>query len=346
MTVVVERPGKDEPYDRIEILTSARDFKKNVRVYSSTSSGEELPEIWKQLSDDTVFDFSSRIDLRKKKFEIDSTSSRYLKIVFTDERPAGEEEESIRLEYDGLKFEVGGLKDEPFRIDRIRGWRGEKRAGEAVLDRKIISQPGQIIDDNGDSIHNLGPVNLPVSQITLRVDRKYYHRRVELLGASSDNDEEYTSIGSGTIYNIPGMDDPSATFSVAARDHRYLKLRIVNRDNPPLDVLKLELAWPRNNLYFIPEKGRSYSLFFGGDDILRPDYELGQIIKGEHGILSSFPGLALENIRKNSGYEAGKPKPTKEITEKAAFKIVILVLVLGLAWWLYSLMKKLPRSDV
>ncbi|MDF1536852.1 MAG: hypothetical protein P1S46_10210 [bacterium] len=279
VTVLVERPGKEKAYDRIEILTPARDFKKNVGVYSSPDTGEDLPGTWRKLADDTVFDFSSRIDLRKTRFGIPGTSSRYLNLVLTDERQVGEEEGSIRLEYDGLRFEVGGLNDEPFRIDRIRGWRGESRAGEPVLDRKIISRPGHIIDERGDSIYDLGPVNLPVSRVTLRVDRKYYHRRVELMGADSDSDEKYVRVGSGTIYNIPG-----------------------------------------------------------------PDYELAQVVRSEHGKLSSYPEPALKNVRNNPGFMAGKPESTKEITENTAFKIVILVLVLGLAWWLYRLMKKLPVS--
>jgi hypothetical protein len=346
VVVILERPENEKAYDRIDISTPARDFKKNVEVYTSSGSGDGLPGEWQMLASDTVFDFTSRIDLRKTRFQVGSTSSRYLKLVLTSEKAAGEEGQSIRLEYDGLQFEVGGMNREPFRIDRVSGWRGERRAGEPVMDRKVIIRPRHDVDDKGNSLYSLGPVNLPLSQVTLKVDRKYYHRNVQLLGADTDNDEDYIQTGSGTVYNIPGMDEPSASFSVAARHYRYMKLKVVNRDNPPLDIQQLELAWPRTNLFFLPEKDRSYTLFFGGDKISKPDYELGQIIKKEHEQLASYPVLSLEGTRKNSGYKASEPvKTTREATETAAFKIIVGLLVLGLGWWLYSLMKKLPAAS-
>ena len=346
VTVVVERPVREGAYDRIEIVTPARDFKKKIQVLTSLDNGNEIPSEWLQYTDDSLFDFSSNIDLRKTRIHVSSTSSRYLKLILTDDRPAANGEQTLRLKYDGLEFEVGGMKEGPFRVDRIRGWRGKSRAGSTVLDTMTVEKPVRTINDSGDSIYFLGAVNLPVTSVTLQVEKKYFHRRVVLLGSDGDQDDDYREITSGTVYNIPGMDEPSVTVTSPARSYQYLRLKVINRDNPPLEIRKVDLHWPRSNLYFIPEKGRSYSLYFKGEEISRPSYELGQIIQKDPVRLVTYQELVLGEIKNNDEFSDEEVKPEREMTERAIFKIIILILVFGLSWWLFSLMRKLPKSEV
>ena len=342
--VILERPEVEQDYNNIDIKTPARDFKKEVRIYTSNGQGDEIPGAWQFLKSDSIFDVSSQIDLRKTVIEMPGTGSRYLKLEIISDGTAGEGK-SIQLKYDGLEFRTEELNREPFRINRVSSTQGVSRAGKPVLDWKVVSKPDYVTDDNNDSIFELGLVDLPVIQVRLEVGRKYFHRSVKLLGAVKDDKKEYKSVGSGTIYRIPDLDKFSNSISSSILDERYLKLKVINGDNSPLDISKIELAWPRANLFFIPEKERSYTLNFGVENISKPEYEVGRIIKNNHEKLSTYSVLLLKKVRTNPGYVASKPATKKEITERAIFKIIIILLVLGLAWWLFNLMKKLPAAN-
>ena len=58
-------PGADTPYDRLEVKTGARNFRKAVAV-----SGSDDQQNWRELCRDMIFDFSARVGLRKTYLEL------------------------------------------------------------------------------------------------------------------------------------------------------------------------------------------------------------------------------------------------------------------------------------
>ena len=295
----------------------------------------------REIAADTIFDFSSRIDLRKTSVAIPETDSAFLRLSLRDDAPALDGPE-MRLRYEGLEFWTEGTKDGPFRVERILGWSGERRPAEHYYDHVTIDTPTVIIDEHGDSVIELRG-RLPVARVTFEVGNSYYHRRVELLTATDDRGAEYRVAARGTIYKIPGMTESHDKISFNQPSH-YLRLKVLNEDNPPLRIRSVKIEWIRRNLYFVPEPGRTYTLHVGSDVVASPHYELGKLIPSDHAKLRHFASLSLEALQPNVGYDPSS-KPTKrEGLEQAAFVGLVVILACALTIWAVHLLKKMPTE--
>ena len=77
-------------------------------------------------------------------------------------------------------------------------------------------------------------------------------------------------MASGAIYKLPGVATADNTLRVQHAQSSYLRLKILNGDNPSLRLQQVEAAWIRQNLYFIPAAGRRYTRYFAGTCLSTP----------------------------------------------------------------------------
>jgi hypothetical protein len=344
VTIVLERPDLARRFTGIDINTPARNFRKSLQVLAGPA-GDGPDSSWRVVKAGMIFDFSSQVDLRKTTLDIPSTDEDFIKVVIRDESGTTSTGRQMRLKYDGLDFQVGGKPGEVFRVNSVTGWRGEEKERKKVYDREIVQNPVRTTDKNKNSVYDLGLVNLGISKVRFQVGNIHYHRRVELWKAGKPEEDDYRLVAAGTIYNIPGMKEPQNTFSIQASRYRYLRIKIINRDNPPLNLRGFELEWPRLNLYFIPDADRNYSLFFGSEQVSRPEYEIGNIIRNDPVKLQEYESLQLGTVRQNAGYDPDMSSLMKSRLEKTVLIVIIMVLVAALSWWLFALMRKMPGSD-
>lgn len=339
--IVLERPKKGAAYSSIQFITSNRDFKKSVRIMAGSNR-----EVWNELASDILFDFSSRINLRKTSIEIPETDLPYLKVLIQNDSLSRSDGTDIKLQYDGLEFTVDRSRTKIFRIDRINGSKGISTPAEEVHDYAFFKDTDTSIDSDGNTVINLGLVNLPVTEVTLKVDNPYYHRLVELWSSDSVREDSFHKSGKGTIYKVPGMNKSKSTIRFQQPKRKYLQLKILNGDNPQLRIREIKIAWVRQNLYFIPEDGRSYALHYSAAKINTPRYELKSLIVPEYEKLKDYKVISIKSIQSNPYYRPQKQTvKTKEKLEKFLFTGVVLILVCGLGFWVYRLMKKIPTDS-
>jgi len=97
--IVLKRSSTTEPVTRLEIETPDRDFNKVVTVWGSTDK-----ENWKILGEEPIYDFSSRVNLRKTQIALSKNAYPYFQLAVDEGEEKGNSQE-IRLRYDGMDFQ-------------------------------------------------------------------------------------------------------------------------------------------------------------------------------------------------------------------------------------------------
>jgi hypothetical protein len=248
----------------------------------------------------------------------------------------------MTLRYDGLEFSVQQGKPQTFRIDQIVGRRRAVPSFLPVYDQVSFAPPDLHTDDRGNTIIALGRVNLPVTEVRLSVDTRYYYRTVELWTADIDKPEAYRRVVSGVVYHIPGMQTPRTTLVTPSVQSPYVQLHIINGDNPPLRVQHVTVAWPQYQLYFIPEADRRYTLYCGNAHSRAPVYEVRHVLSADPVTLNQYPVVALGPVQQNPTYRPSPAQKPWYRTDKTLFTGAILLFACGLGVWMYRLMQRLP----
>jgi hypothetical protein len=355
-TIVLQRPQDTGPFWELTVHTTARDFHKTVRLQASHDR-----VTWVEVITDALFDFSSRIDVRKVTLAFAETDAPYLRLHIQDAAPSKAEPAAMQLRYEGLDFAVRGAPAKPFRIDRISGRVGqpstaahhrsaaevrtaaEVHSADEAYDYLTLADLDTRTDTQGNTLVHLGRVNLPLAQLRLTIDNPYYFRRVELWAADTDKDAAYRQVANGAVYKLPGVASAHTTLRVSYPQSPYLRLKILNGDNPPLRLQQIEAAWIRQNLYFIPAAGRRYTLYFGGAPQRPPEYELRRLLPAQPAQLEQYTAVWLGDIQPQPHYTPGL-RQWQGGMEKTLLTVIVLVLASGLGLWAYRLLKTVTRA--
>ncbi len=161
-----------------------------------------------------------------------------------------------------------------------------------------------------------------------------------------DEEDAYQRLASGVIYTIPWQEKPERVILVNRPQQPYLRIKILNGDNPPLRIAQVDVSWVRHNLYFIPETGRHYRLYFGGEQMAVPEYELGKLVRADYATLQAYPAWSVGQVEANTDYDPSLTPDTKAQIEKIVFSTLVLLVACGLGWWGYQLLKKIPARPV
>jgi len=146
-------------------------------------------------------------------------------------------------------------------------------------------------------------------------------------------------VASGAIYKLPGVATADNTLRVQHAQSSYLRLKIFNGDNPSLRLQQVEAAWIRQNLYFIPAAGRRYTLYFGGEQMRAPEYELRRLLPAQPARLEQYAAVSLGDLQPHTRYNPRTAQGTRTQVEKTLLSVVVLVLAGGLGFWAYRLLK-------
>ncbi len=110
--IVLEQPRHNgqkgtRTFRELEFVTPGRNFIKSVRI----QVGDDAATNWRDLTTDTIFDFSSRVDLRKTTITLQETTASSVRVLLQDAtQPVGSGPD-VSLRYDGLEFSVAGEQD-------------------------------------------------------------------------------------------------------------------------------------------------------------------------------------------------------------------------------------------
>jgi hypothetical protein len=335
--IILKAPDDAGTYREIELNIDGVDFNLRIEIASGTDGQE-----WQPLASGAVFDFSSRVDVRNTRVDFPPTHAPFLRLILADSEETERDNPEMRLRYEGLEFWTAGGKSGPFHIDSVLGWSGERRSAAPYLEHVTISDPATELDANGDTIVHLN-VRLPVAYLGLDVANTYYYRHVQLLTDRDAENSEYRVAASGVIFKVPGPADAEDELWLD-RPIAHVRLKVINEDNPPLQIRGVDIGWVRRNLYFVPEAGQSYALYLGNAEVKSPRYELRKLIPSDHAALASYVEASLSPVLPNPVFDPQGSRSGREAFEKTMLVILIVLVVCGLAVWAYRLLRNLPSE--
>ena len=338
-TIVLERPEESGAFWEISLVTSARDFHKSVQVQTSTDL-----VTWQEVATDTVFDFSSRLNLRKTAITVPETTARYARLLLQEVPPATAHGPDMTLQYEGLHVRLNNANVPGFRLEQILGRGGATAPASTIYDRATFPQPQVTPDKEGNTVVDLGGVHCPITEVTMHVDNPYYYRQVELWAADKDSPEAYRQIASDVLYKIPGMAVAKNTLSVQQPQQHYVRLKVRNGDNPPLRIRQVDIAWVPQHLYFIPEAAQHYTLYYGSESQRPLVYELRHLLTAQQAARLVSPAVSLGEPQPNPDYRPPPSQGRQHTFENALLLVVIVLLTGGLSVWLYRLLRAIPSS--
>ncbi len=340
--ITMKLPEQHRPVTVIEIQTPDRDFKK--RVVLSTSRDNKT---WRVAAGDAIYDFSSRVDLRKTRIEFKKTVDRYFRLKLTDDGGGKEQGgTSIKLKYEGLDFSVEGMQKKEIRIQGVHALTALYRERVPVYDTRVFSNVSAKADKDGNTVIIL-KTGLPVERLSFDIANPYYSRSVMVSVSAAEDEETYRFIARGTIYRfaLDGRKEEQAFIDARSSKQASYKIAIENRGNPPLDVKAVDLSWVKQDLYFLAlNDGDRHTLCFGNDTLTRPEYDIARFITRENLARHSPAALTSGELRVNSGYVPKAPKQKRARIEKLVLTAVVVVLVIGMGYWLFMLVRKIARE--
>ncbi len=236
-----------------------------------------------------------------------------------------------------------GEDREPVKLESLQIFRqGEKEPRESVYPGKILSTDSLPDKKAVQHVVDLGFKNLPVSSVHFGVNQKNFYREVQV--EVSGDRKEWLSAGSGAIFSLPAgvvAKERGESASVSfwgEKKARYLRITVINGDNPSIPFEKIEARGLTRFVAFVPEKGRTYSLIYGNKAAAAKDYDAVRYFSSRS-VDTLSPATLGPQIRNPSFKLDVRREPWTNNT--ALLWIVIGAVSIGIIYLAINLIKKL-----
>lgn len=261
-TFVVDIGREGSLHNRIEIVTSSVNFRRDVLVESSSDA-----DTWAEVAEQSIYDFTLTergVSTRDTLVRYPETTSRYLRVRIMDD---GE----------------GSLATTGARMFIAR-----------EVPPREVEWPAAISFVYEDSENNatvvdidMGRNGLPSHILSLKVSDVNFYRTVSL-DASADGENWRRLVSNAAIYSYdtPKFVGGNLVITYPETRTRFFRLIVRNEDNPPILFEDVEVKGLGRRIVFMAEPGESYQLYYGNAEARRPSYDLAHI----------FPYLETENL--------------------------------------------------
>lgn len=338
VTILLKNPEPSEEINALTLDIPDRDFHKEIIL-----DGSHDQTNWSQLVKDSIYDYSSQVDLRKVRLDFASSRFGFYRISMRDAvKPKGQDP-AIHVRAKGVNVSIHYPEAKKIMVHRIVGHSGNHREAVTIYDNQMAHPWNSITKDRKTIIDIQAGVRF--GRVDFEIDNPLYYRRVDIYYSETGTGNSYRLLTSGPhIYRTP---DDTLNYIVNRFPHYpYIRFEIENKDDPPLNITGLRLTWVRKLLCFYGlEAASAYTLVFGNNQIAAPDYDIKKII-GQYNWTEVFAKqnpdshqLTLTELSENPSFQRNIPdKQAKR--EGVILTIVVICLVTGLGIWLYKLLRK------
>lgn len=202
--------------------------------------------------------------------------------------------------------------------------------------------------------------NLPVDTIEFGVDDTYFYRGYEILGRNEEilveqrrtetgpeaveREAPWRSVARGVLYRVRGEDGivrESTVHEALDAPYRYLKIRIRNEDNAPLNIAGVSVKRRElPDLVFEHGPAQSYTLYAGNPDADAPRFDLARAAPAA--LADEWPEASLGRAE-----SIAPPDPLEPWTERyhAVIWAALLIAAGALAFAVYRAMGNLAQES-
>ncbi|RLE20133.1 MAG: hypothetical protein DRJ08_07390 [Acidobacteria bacterium] len=339
-SMILEVPATAQPIRMLFFSTPNRDFRKSISI--STSDDRKN---WTPLLNESIFDFSQNVDLRKTSVSFNPIKCRWFRIQLADvELPP--ENEAIQLNYKGLKFSSTGKASTPFRINSVTASTRARSTEADTSDTIKLTNFDTKTDAAGNTILSFSS-GIPISSIAIETTNSVFYRSVSLKGERITLDRHDISLARGTFYKFSLGNKTQQRVSLATQpsDTGNYKLTIFNGDNAPLAITALRLTWVRRNLFLIPETNplKDAVLCYGNPKVPAPHFDVARFIRPDNWEQHNSTTIKPEPPVRNTDFQQAEKPWTPEFS-RIALILIVLMLAAVLAIWLWKLTRQAGQN--
>jgi hypothetical protein len=188
---------------------------------------------------------------------------------------------------------------------------------------------------------DLGFRHLPVVSLQFEIATPYFYRGYELHGRNEikekvprktetgsdivEREVPWSFVHRGVLYRTQHKNKTTESLKVEnlIAPYRYLKLRILNGDNRPLQIDRVFVYRRETRLVFQPQTGKRHMLLGGNPKVGGPDYDLSRAVKG-------LDELKLPVISLGPPTRIARKEPLAPWSERYSVVIwVVLIIAVG-----------------
>ena len=325
----------------IEIITGNENFEKTVSVF-----GSDDKEKWEKLCENQpIYDYSRFMDIRDTTVEFKGKRYKYYKIVIDNVSQALISSFSrIFAKYSKGKMEeeyASFIRDEGvLHLDGMEFF--SKTENEVYGENKESEYALEISEIKEDEKRQVSSVFLlssgqPLSKLLLEVKDKNFRRKVEVEVLDKTGvQDSWLRLVSAEIYrdNTSGGKKEKLDIPLIFSKKRYkeYKIKIYNRDNRPLDITGVKAKGIGYEVLFFHEDKKEIKLFYGGEGIDSPQYDISSIVNRQEFIETQpwILGKEYEN-KKVKEKTAAFLNPQQLLTAILTLMVLVLVFIIGKA---------------
>lgn len=336
--VIYKRNKEDSIPVSLTLETSNTSFEKMISVYGSNNLRE-----WKVLAEKKpIFDYEKYIDVRNLTVSFDKKPFIYYKTrlnniteiknsPFTQIFAEYDEREVKRRYKEFYEYKI------TFHIDNtiFKGKYKKLVYGKKILKEYhlIISETTQDTTDKTTNIY-LSSNRQPLNKISLKVNTKNFKRKIKVEGTNdTTGDPTWYYLGNTEIYDVTAGDFHKEKMDIYLnRTGQFTKYRIkiYDHDNIPITFSSVSAIGDIHEALFFHNNITSLKVYYGGNDIPAPKYDVSSVLAEAPPIKGSLWELGREYCTNEKPLSTKRQliKPIHLLYGALALMIIVLLCVL------------------
>jgi hypothetical protein len=271
----------DGELDEIRLNTPLRNFEKEITV-----RGSDDGQSWTTVAErQPVYDYTRYLDMRQTHVRVARSDYRYYRVGIEsiNETQRSPLTRIVTDTRDGALFsrvEENALLTQDFRVDRFDFMTAEARMLDDEPVERVYTGSNLLVEADTErrvTVVRFDAGRAPIRRLTLQAGDSNFNRLVTVEGARADGAAAWVRVASGTVRRIRmghyEHDETAIRFPEPARYDRY-RLTISNLDSPPLDLTGVKAEGPVLDVFFAVEPRQAYRLFYGGEAVPKPVYDI------------------------------------------------------------------------
>jgi len=294
---------------QLTVISSDQNFIRRVKVEGSRDQQNWLT----LLEDSTIFDLTEEQKARHLEVNLAPTNFPYLRITIYNEGKGTFNFGGVSLSAQNHTDVAAETKERPYTVLTHSSKDGIQ---EYTID---LLQP-----------------HLPSREWGIVTDAVNFNRTVELYASETNQDWNLIAHGEFFVYQLDKLTAKQLILKFNTR-LRYLKLKINNQDNPPLNIQAMNIKGSNPLLVFPADQSKETILFWGNNQIKAPVYDI-QKFKSNLDYLKT-PKASLGQAGESTAYQFKDTRPWSERNSWLLQGILVIVVAALLVIILRSIRK-------
>ena len=289
-------------HNEVEIFTSDPNFRRNTKVESSSNA-----ETWAVIQEGTeIYDFTvseRNFNARNTRISYPESAARYLRV------------------------QVFNGAEGPLKVTGAGVARTEYNPpGETAYSPSMVSRTEDADNQSSVLILDSGSQGIPTTRLSFQTASVNFHRDVTVEVSNDREDWQWQGGAAVYSYATPKFVGSRLEVNYPESRHRYYRVTVQNRDNPPLPLEDITLLGVERKVIFQAQPGGDYSLYYGNPDALRPSYDLERVLPYYE--TTGLPAVTLGAQQANPAFALPEP-PVLPWTERYPWLVPVAVSVAG-----------------